>query len=236
MPLVVEIWNKEVRGNAIWVFHQKMKSPSHALSLWSRQQHGNIFQKVKKFEQKVKDAEITWAHTNNDIDRENLNELKAQYVRHLKVEQDVLKQKTQLQWFKEGDANSRYFHSLIRGRRRKLYIHKIKNEEGEWIQGDENIGKVACEYFHELFSDNDSIIREDLLSIIPTMITNDDNDNLTKDQSMIELKEVVFSMNPSSAAGPDGMNGKFFEACWEVIKEDLLNVVLSFFKGIPMPR
>ncbi|XP_019241989.1 PREDICTED: uncharacterized protein LOC109222035, partial [Nicotiana attenuata] len=128
LPLVSEIWNREVR-------------------------------------------ELIWAQTNNDADRISLNELKAQYVRHLKVEQDVLKQKTQLQWFKEGDANSRYFHSLIRGRRRKLYIHKIKNEE---------------------------VIREDLLSIIPTMITSEDNAILTRDPSMLELKDIVFSMNPIS--------------------------------------
>ncbi|XP_019251233.1 PREDICTED: uncharacterized protein LOC109230164 [Nicotiana attenuata] len=161
-------------------------------------EYGDIFQKPKEFEQKVKDVEMIWTHTNNDTDRATINELKAQYVRHLKVEQEVLKHKTQLKWFKEGDANSRYFHSLIRGRRKKLFIHKIKNEEGEWIQGDENIGKAACGYFQDLFTDPGSVIREDLLSIIPTMISSDDNAIPTKDPSMTELKEIVFSMNPSS--------------------------------------
>ncbi|XP_019251079.1 PREDICTED: uncharacterized protein LOC109229996 [Nicotiana attenuata] len=88
--------NKDVRGNAMWVFHQKRKALSHALSLWSRQQYGDIFRKAKEFEQKVKDAKMIWAQTNNDTDRATLNELKAQYVKHLKVEQEVLKQKTQL--------------------------------------------------------------------------------------------------------------------------------------------
>ncbi|XP_019235632.1 PREDICTED: uncharacterized protein LOC109215963 [Nicotiana attenuata] len=173
------------QSNPMWVFHQKLKALSHALSLWSRQQYGKIVQKTKEYEQKVKDAELIWAQTNNDADRISLNELKAQYVRHLKVEQDVLQQKTQLQWFKEGDANSRYFHSLIRGRRRKLYIHKIKNEE---------------------------------------------------ETHLCQSSRTLFSMNPTSAAGPDGMNGKFYQACWEVIKEDLLKVVLAFFRGSPMPR
>nr|XP_009800650.1 PREDICTED: uncharacterized protein LOC104246536 [Nicotiana sylvestris] len=43
-------------------------------------------------------------------------------------------------------------------------------------------------------------------------------------------------MNPTSATGLDGMNGKIYQACWEVIKEDLFNVVLAFFRGCPMPR
>ncbi|KAG5585843.1 hypothetical protein H5410_046277 [Solanum commersonii] len=38
-----------------------------------------------------------------------------------------------------------------------------------------------------------------------------------------ELKKVIFSMNPNSAAGPDGMNGYFFQKCWNIIKHDLLD-------------
>ncbi|OIT18976.1 hypothetical protein A4A49_42874 [Nicotiana attenuata] len=58
LPLVSEIWNREVRGNPMWVFHPKLKALSHALSLWSRKQYGDIFQKTKEYEQKVKDAEL----------------------------------------------------------------------------------------------------------------------------------------------------------------------------------
>ncbi|XP_019224148.1 PREDICTED: uncharacterized protein LOC109205848 [Nicotiana attenuata] len=67
-------------------------------------------------------------------------------------------------------------------------------------------------------------------------MSSDDNDTLTSDPSMTELKEIVFSLNPPSAAGPDSMNRKFYQACWEVIKEVFLKVVLSFFRGNPMPR
>jgi len=59
------------------------------------------------------------------------------------MEAAILKQKTQLQWFREGDANTKYFHALMRGRRRKLFIHQISNESGEWIQGDVNIAGAA---------------------------------------------------------------------------------------------
>ncbi|OIT20481.1 hypothetical protein A4A49_65757, partial [Nicotiana attenuata] len=151
---------------------------------------------------------------------------KAKYINYLKLEENILRQKTQLHWFKEGDANSKYFHSLIRGRRRKLYIHKIKDENGTWIQGDSAIGAAACDYFQDLFTDPGNSIREDLLSCIPTVVNSEDNFTLTSDPSMSELKEVVFSMNPNSAAGPDGMNGKFYQSCWDIIKEDLLLVVL----------
>ena len=53
---------------------------------------------------------------------------------------------------------------------------------------------------------------------------------------MDEIKEVVFSMNPNSAAGPDGMNGYFFKKSWHIIKNDLIGVVHAFFSGQMIPK
>ncbi|XP_009794046.1 uncharacterized protein LOC107797430 [Nicotiana tabacum] len=50
--LVQEIWNQEVRGNAMWIFYQKLKAVSNALSKWSRQEYEDIFQKAKEYEKK----------------------------------------------------------------------------------------------------------------------------------------------------------------------------------------
>ncbi|OIT36737.1 putative ribonuclease h protein [Nicotiana attenuata] len=235
-PFVKGIWEKHVSGSAVWIFHQKLKALCTGLSQWSRQEYGDIFQKAKEYEEKVKSAEMVWAQTNEEADRANLHDLKAQYIRYMKLEENFLKQKTQLQWFKEGDASSKYFHSLIRGRRRKLYIHKIKDEDGQWIQGDEVIGNAACTFYEDLFTDPGGSIREVLLSCIPSMITQEDNDILSADPTLSELKGVVFSMNPTSAAGPDGFNGKFYQSCWDIIKADLLNVVLAFFGGCSIPK
>ena len=53
------------------------------------------------------------------------------------------------------------------------------------------------------------------------MISQDQNIHLTNIKSMGELKEVVFSINPNSAASPDDMNGYFIQKCWHIIKNDL---------------
>ncbi|XP_009622344.2 uncharacterized protein [Nicotiana tomentosiformis] len=50
LSLVQNVWNKRVEGNAMWVFHQKLKALSQALRKWSRIQYGNIFQKPKEYE------------------------------------------------------------------------------------------------------------------------------------------------------------------------------------------
>jgi len=106
---------------------------------------------VIDFEEQVKKAEENVIQNNLEENRARLHLINAQYIKYMKLETFILQQKTKLQWFKEGDTNSKYFHSMMRGRRRKLFIHRICTDEDTWIQGDENIAKKACMYY-KIFS------------------------------------------------------------------------------------
>ncbi|XP_049348971.1 uncharacterized protein LOC125813526 [Solanum verrucosum] len=236
LDIVRTCWERTVEGNNMWKFHQKLKRLSNTLSHWSRKEFGDIFNKVKEYEEKVRTAEESLIHEHSDTNRAKLHELNAKYIRFLKVEDSILKQKTQLQWFKEGDSNTKYFHTLIRGRRRKLFIHKLRRSDGDLIQGDDNIAEAACEHFQEIFTGESNLINERALECIPRIVTQEQNSSLTTMPNLEELKEVIFSMNPNSAAGPDGMNGYFFQKCWNIIKHDLLDVIHAFFCGQMIPK
>ncbi|KAH0734895.1 hypothetical protein KY285_010602 [Solanum tuberosum] len=184
-----------------------------------------------KTEERVRVAEENLIQNNTEENKITLHELNAGYIRFMNLEDSILKQKTQLQWFKEGDGNTKYFHSLIRGRRRKLYINKILREDGVWIQGEETIAKAACDHFQDIFTGENILINEEPLKCIPRMLNQEQNGNLIAMPNMKELKEVVFSMNPNSAAGPDSMNGCFFQKSWSIIKEYLMEVIKAFFSG-----
>ncbi|XP_015161095.1 uncharacterized protein [Solanum tuberosum] len=170
LDIVKACWDRNVEGNIMWKFHQKLKRLSKTLSNWSREEFGDIFAKVRDFEEKVKTMEEQLIQDPSESNRSILHELNARYIKFLKLEDSILKQKTQLQWFKEGDCNTKYFHSLIRGRRRRLFIdHKIIREDGEWIQGDEVIAEAACDHFQKIFTGDNKIINED----VPGMYTTD---------------------------------------------------------------
>ncbi|XP_015170882.1 uncharacterized protein [Solanum tuberosum] len=147
MDTVTSCWNKEVHGNPMWRWHQKIKKLTTTLSAWSKKEFGDIYSKVKEFEERVKVVEDELINNNTETNRQNLHYINTTYIKYLKLEEGILKQKTQLQWFKEGDANTKYFHALMRGRRRRLFIHKICNSADEWVQWDSNIATAACEHF-----------------------------------------------------------------------------------------
>ena len=73
--------------------------------------------------------------------------LNDKYIMFLKLEDSIMKQKTKIQWLREGDTNSKYIHSLVRGRTRRLFIHRMGSEDREWLQGDDTIGHATCDHY-----------------------------------------------------------------------------------------
>lgn len=76
-----------------------------------------------------------------------LHLLIEKYIMFLKLEDSIMNQKFKIQWLREGGTNYKYIHSLVRGRRRILFIHRIRSENREWLQGYDTIGHAACDHF-----------------------------------------------------------------------------------------
>ncbi|XP_055822099.1 uncharacterized protein LOC129890602 [Solanum dulcamara] len=160
IKLVKNCWSRHIEGNPMWIFHKKMKRLATTLSDWSRNQFGDIYAKVKEYEEVVRQAEENLINMNSNDNRSKLHAINAEYIRYMKMEDAILRQKSQLHWFKEGDMNSSYFHALSRGRRRKLYIHRIQNDKGSWVQGDSEIADAACNHFQQIFTGEEKCIQQ----------------------------------------------------------------------------
>ncbi|KAG6526043.1 hypothetical protein ZIOFF_016018 [Zingiber officinale] len=52
----------------------------------------------------------------------------------------------------------------------------------------------------------------------------------------LDLIEVILDMCEDSAAGPDDFLVAFYVACWEIIKEDVYQAVLDFFREGHLPK
>ncbi|XP_060194903.1 uncharacterized protein LOC132624090 [Lycium barbarum] len=147
-----EVWGRNITGNAMWRLHQKLKILSKKLSDWSRTTIGNVFDQTKDWEEKVQVLEDLELIDNSDQVREDLNRTHAKYIRWQAMQDSILKQKSQMKWFEEGERNTRYYHSIIRDKRRRLHIHRIKNSKDKWIHSENKIGKSVVRHFKRLFS------------------------------------------------------------------------------------
>ena len=81
-------------------------------------------------------------------------------VRQLKKEIEVLldrestmwAQRSRLLWARNGDRNTKYFHSRATRRFRRNKVEGIRDEEGNWRDQQHDISIVLVDYFKDLFS------------------------------------------------------------------------------------
>lgn len=109
-------------------------------------------------------------------------------------------------------------------------------DDDTWTDDMELIGNKAVEFFQNLLTSEAHSINEDLVGAIPSIISEEDNYDLTRFPSEEEVKEAVWSLSPDSAPGPDGFSGYFLTSCWDIIKGDVVAAVTGFFSGHPIPR
>lgn len=46
----------------------------------------------------------------------------------------------------------------------------------------------------------------------------------------------MFYMKGSNVRGPNGLNGKLYHCCWEIVKKDALGAVKTYFLGDLFPK
>ncbi|XP_059301933.1 uncharacterized protein LOC132053854 [Lycium ferocissimum] len=130
LDVVRSDWNLPIDGNPMWRFHQKLKRLGRRLATWSRNEIGDVHENAEVWENKMQILEDLDMEARTENSREELNRGHAEYMSWSNKQDGILKQKSQVIWFEEGDSNTKYFHIVIRDRRRKLKLERIKNNRG----------------------------------------------------------------------------------------------------------
>ncbi|VFQ93305.1 unnamed protein product [Cuscuta campestris] len=194
------------------------------------------FYGIESSEKDLLEAETLFVSDPSPDNLSSLNLMKAKHNRCVKNIDSFWRQKANINWIKQGEANTSFFHNFVKGKRKKLLIHHIMKEEDNILNTQKEIMEDGLSFFKQAFCEESIIHDSDLLHSIPTVITDDDNILLTRLPNEEEVKEAIFSLNPNSCAGWDGFNGLFFQTCWEIVKEDVVSSCQEYFLGIPPPK
>ncbi|XP_070030068.1 uncharacterized protein [Nicotiana sylvestris] len=239
LDVVKSTWKEECNSNSLWIFHQKLKKTTFRLSSWSREAYGDIHEEPKRLEFEIVNIEVLNINDSSDVNRTNLNKTRAEYIRYLKIQDSILRQKARVKWLKDGDSNSAYFHNVVKDKRRRLNINKIQNEHYQWVEGTKDISEVAVRYFQGLFCQKDEQNDFSDLDFIEPSISEDVNSKLIALPSEEELKVCVLSMDPDSSPGPDDFTAKIFKNARPLLLQILkLNHIASLnaFKAVHMNK
>jgi hypothetical protein len=62
-------------------------------------------------------------------------------------------------------------------------------------------------------------------------VSQEENESLVRPFTVQEVQEAIFQMEHNKASGPDGFPIEFYQACWEIIKNDLMALFQEFHNG-----
>ena len=163
------------------------------------------------------------------IKKDWIQELKIQLKEAYSKKELFWSQKSRIQWLKEGDKNIHFFHSSVKGRRRRHKMQRILRKDKSWANTKEEIGEEVEKYFKNLFCSMGVDHFDVILERIPHTITNQVNTNLMKPVDEKETTKALFAMNPNESLGPDGMTPMFFQKFWHIVKLKIIKSIRSFF-------
>ncbi|XP_019242574.1 PREDICTED: uncharacterized protein LOC109222709 [Nicotiana attenuata] len=211
--VVRENWKVDFSGDPFYMFNQKLKKLKRALSGWSKSTYGDIFQKIASLEEVVLVHEDEFERNPTVQSRQRLQKVQADLIKYLALEEEFWKQKAGMNWFQDGDRNTKFFHAQVNGRRKRLQLKRIQNSEGIWLEDSTEIAEEAVEFFQKQFQEDTVPTDFRILEHVPSMVDSSQNAKLIQQPTEQEIKLAVMGLNGDSAGGPDGFTGAFFQSC-----------------------
>ncbi|XP_062007966.1 uncharacterized protein LOC133724996 [Rosa rugosa] len=193
---------------------------SRALQQWNATTIGHI---PKKNEELTK-----WPFDScDDGVQVKRKEVVSELNKYLELEESLWKQRSRVSWLREGDQNTKFFHSYAKTRGRKNCIQGITNSEGVWQDSEEGIQHAFLAYFPMLFTSEGHNHMELVLDAVPMRVTDEMNQRLSKPFTRIDIETALKHMSPDKSPGEDGFPTRFYQTYWDVIGDEISSTCLK---------
>jgi len=123
---------------------------------------------------------------------------------------------------------------IVNFRKAKSSIFKI-HHNGNTFDSQQGIKQAIVVYFSELY-DSPTRKKPQLNPLGFKCLSKESSECLEQEITMEEVKRSVWGCDGSKCPGPDGFNFKFYRLAWDFIAQDILDIVLSFFRTGRLPK
>nr|CCA66140.1 hypothetical protein [Beta vulgaris subsp. vulgaris] len=231
LKIVKEVWQASSGVSAVG----KLKAVRKRLKVWNQEEYGNIDNRISKMENLIQQYdEISNQRILTEDELEEKQKAQVELWKWMKRREVYWAQNARISWLKEGDRNTRFFHTIASNKRRKnsIICIEVKGKES----GDPQIIKrEAVSHFKKIFAEN-NYNRPTFKGLSFRQITDDQASDLTQPFSNKEIDEAVSSCAADKAPGPDGFNFRFIKSAWETVKSDIYAMVRKFHDSSTLPQ
>jgi hypothetical protein len=158
----------------------------------------------------------------------------AKIAELLSREETMEKQRSRIEWLKEGDRNTAFFQTKSKERARTNRINALRLEDGAVVSTQEEIETAALAFYSSLFTRQEVLDPGLVLDCVPHKVSDDMNESLMKPFTPEEVRRALFMMGPNKATGP-GLIAGFYQLHWEWLGPEVIDAVLNFLNRGLMP-
>jgi hypothetical protein len=235
--MIRDIWSNTSSGNIpMERWQSKIRRVRQYLREWTKntsrqykKEKKNILNTLYGLDKKVEN--IPLSPTELDL-KHYLNNRLAELLREEEIKWH---QRAKVKELLEGDSNTKYFQLVASGKYRKTRIFQL--QQGDTIiEGDEALKWHITKYYKDLFgsAENSTIPLDETPKDNIPQVLELENEMLIQSFSEEEVRKTVFQMEHNKAPGPDGFPTEFYQACWDIIKEDLM-ALFTEFHSVTLP-
>ena len=133
------------------------------LTTWNSQVFGHVGKNIERIQGKLQSLEAQAVGLSK---QDQISETRRELNKLYAMEEDMWHQRSQSNWAKSGDKNTRYFHEKASNRKRKSTITGLMDESNQWQEDPEVVKEIAIRYYQNLFSSNQVTVQDELLEAI----------------------------------------------------------------------
>ncbi|GKE09033.1 hypothetical protein Tco_1412584 [Tanacetum coccineum] len=198
---------------------------------------------------KSKFMEIVNSHWNSDIEGYNIQCPKAldsshddpifreeegvyvQAFNEAKLDEErFLKQKDKVEWLDVGDSNSAYFHKTIKSKNQRSRMETILNSDNVEVLSS-MVPEVFGKHYEQFLGSDMECTNLNVEGLFSKTIPSHIASNMVRNVTNKEIKDAMCDIGDEKAPGPDGFTSLFFKKGWDIIGDDICNVVQDFFSN-----
>ncbi|RVW27506.1 LINE-1 reverse transcriptase-like [Vitis vinifera] len=219
----------EARGRASFRLAYKMKVVKQNIKVWNREVFGRVevnknsaLQQLEHWDGVESERRLSMAEA------EQKKEAKDAFYKWVLMEEIQWRQKSRELWLKEGDRNTGYFHRMANAHRRNNSLDRI-TINGEMLTEDQEVREGIVNAFQNLLSEETGW-RADIEGLQLKQLNSREAENLEVPFSEEEIHFALMEMRGDKAPGPDGFTMAFWQDCWDVVKEEVMELFKEFFE------
>ena len=207
----------------------KLKQIKKPLRVWNKDVFGHIDLKISRFQEAIRELDKE-AQSRSLIESEwcRLDALRTQLWFWMLRKERYWRQLSRCKLIKEGDRNTKYFHLKATMRRQRNSIDKLIID-GAVITDHIRIKNHIVSYFKKLYQRHHKPYFE-LSDLELPKLSQEEARELEISVTIEEIREALFSCEPTKAPRYDGFNLKCIRKMWPILGEDFYTYIQTFFE------